>query len=162
MSKRKLRKAVRFLGGGQDLSPERYRKDAKRVSHEPGAAESTAGMGVERIARNDAIFREANDRIGEAAEDHRVEIRIPFTCECADPSCREIVRLTLAEYRQIRSDPRHFVNVAGHEASAQGWVEVVARTDGHVTVEKLGLAGEIVEELEGDAGLARRLRRGGG
>ena len=130
------------------------------MSHELGAAESTAGMGVERIARNDAIFREANDRIGDAAEHHQVDMRVPFICECADSSCREIIPLMLADYAQIRSDPRHFLNVAGHEASAQGWVEVVARTDGHVTVEKLGLAGEIVEELEGEVGLALRFGRG--
>lgn len=132
------------------------------MSHELGAAESTAGMGVERIARNDAIFREANDRIGDAAEHHQVDMRVPFICECADSSCREIIPLMLADYAQIRSDPRHFLNVAGHEASAQGWVEVVARTDGHVTVEKLGQAGEIVEELEGEEGLARRFRRADG
>ena len=128
------------------------------MSHEPGTAESTEGMAVERIARNDAIFREANEGIGEAAEEHHADMRIPFICECADPGCREIISLTQDEYRQIRSDPRHFVNVAGHEASAHGWVDVVARTDGHVTVEKLGQAGEIVEDLEGEEGLARRFK----
>lgn len=132
------------------------------MSHELGAAESTAGMGVERIARHDAIFREANEAIGDASQHHQVDMRIPFICECADSSCREIIPLMLAEYAQIRSDPRHFVNVSGHEASAQGWVEVVARTGGHVTVEKLGQAGEIVEELEGEVGVARRFGRGGG
>lgn len=131
------------------------------MSHEPGAPENTAGMGVERIARNDAIFREANEGIGEAAEDFPVATRIPFICECADPSCREIVRLTLDEYKQVRSDPRHFVNVPGHEATAHGWVEVVARTDGHVIVEKLGKAGEIVEELEGEDDVAGRFIRSG-
>jgi hypothetical protein len=132
------------------------------VSDEPGAAENTEGMGVERIARNDAIFREANEGIGQAAEDQRVDMRIPFICECADHSCREIVPLTLDEYTQIRSDPLHFVNAPGHEASAHGWAEVVARTNGHVTVEKLGQAGEIVEELEGEEGLVRRFRRADG
>ena len=132
------------------------------MSHEPGTAESTEGMAVERIARNDAIFREANEGIGEAAEEHHADMRIPFICECADPGCREIISLTQDEYRQIRSDPRHFVNVAGHEASAHGWVDVVAQTDGHVTVEKLGQAGDIVEDLESEEGLARRVRRGDG
>ena len=32
------------------------------------------GMGVERIARHDAIFREANDWIGDAAEHHQVDM----------------------------------------------------------------------------------------
>ena len=48
----------------------------------------------ERIAKNDAKFREANERISAAAEEHAVEgMRIPFICECADPTCMEIVRL---------------------------------------------------------------------
>jgi len=119
VSKRKPRKAVRFLGGGQDLNPEGYRKDALRVSHELGTAESTAGMGVERIARHDAIFREANDWIGDAAEHHQVDMRIPFICECADSSCREMIPLMLAEYAQIRIDPRHFLNVPGHDVGAR-------------------------------------------
>lgn len=132
------------------------------MSHEPGAAENTAGMGVERIARNDAIFREANEGISDVAEDQDFDdMRVPFICECADPGCREIVRLTLDEYREMRSDPRHFVNVPGHEASAHGWAEVVARRDGHVIVEKVGLAGEIVEELEDDDDVAGRFSRVG-
>lgn len=162
MSKPKPGKRGSVSGGWAGPNPERYRKDATGVSHEPGTAENTEGMGVERIARNDAIFREANEGIGDAAEEQPVDMRIPFICECADPSCREIIPLTLEDYTEIRSDPRHFVNVAGHEATAQGWVEVVAQTDGHVTVEKLGRAGEIAEELEGEKVLARRFRRGDG
>lgn len=104
---------------------------------------------AERVARNDAIFREANERIRDFAETSDIETPLPFICECADPECREIVQLTSGQYRELRSDPRHFVNVEGHQVAAGGWGEVVAQTDGHVTVEKLGRAGEIVEELEG-------------
>ena len=121
-----------------------------------GTAESTKGFSVERIARNDAIFREANDGISESAEAWGAGSRIPFLCECADEKCREIVRLTLQEYREVRSDPRHFVNTPGHEASAHGWAEVIARTDGYVTVAKIGRAGDITQMLAGDpAGLSR-------
>ena len=117
------------------------------MSDGPGSAESTDGFGAERIARNDAIFREANDQIGETAEEYGTQTSIPFLCECADQNCREIVRLTLEQYRDVRSDPRHFVNVPGHEASAHGWAEVIARTDGYVTVAKIGRAGDIAETL---------------
>jgi hypothetical protein len=115
---------------------------------ERGSAESTEGFSVERIARNDVIFREANERIGETAEELGAGMSIPFLCECADENCRD-VRLTMAEYRDLRSNPRHFVNTPGHEASAHGWAQVIARTDGHVTVAKIGRAGEIAEELAG-------------
>ena len=112
-------------------------------------ARRTRDMSAERIARNDAIFREANEQIRDFAETLDIQTPLAFICECADPECREIVQLTLEQYRELRSDPRHFVNVEGHQVAAGDWGEVVAQTDGHVTVEKLGRAGEIVEQLEG-------------
>jgi hypothetical protein len=102
-----------------------------------------------RMARNDAIFRDANERIRAAAEDHDLaQGPIPFICECADPGCHALVRLTLTDYRQLRENPRYFVNVRGHEAGKSN-VEVVAQGDGFVVIEKLGEAGEIAERLAG-------------
>lgn len=101
---------------------------------------------AERVARNDAMFREANEQIRNAAERLGFEQEaIPFVCECADPNCREIVRLPLDEYRRVRGNDRHFLNVPGHAESAQGHAKVVAEADGYVLVEKIGLAGELVE-----------------
>ena len=127
------------------------------MAEDHGTEQSTAGFSVERIARNDATFREANEGIQNAAEDAAFEddVPVPFLCECADQTCCEIVRLSLDEYRMVRADPRLFVNVPGHEASAHGWVEVVARRDGHVIVEKLGRAGEITTQLEDETLLPR-------
>ena len=115
---------------------------------EHGSAANTAGMGAERIARNDAIFREANEGIGDAADELGIPGLIPFVCECADPACRDLVRLSLEDYQSIRSDPRLFVNAVGHEQAGQGWAEVVAQSDGHVVVEKVGRAGVVAEQLE--------------
>lgn len=84
--------------------------------------------------------------------------QVPFLCECADPNCRELVFLTLGEYQLMRSDPRLFVNVPGHQASAHGWAEAVAGRDGHVVVEKVGLAGDLAEELEDEELLPGRER----
>jgi hypothetical protein len=120
------------------------------MGEEHGTELSTVGLSVERIARNDATFREANEGIRDVADREGIGDvdPVPFVCECADPGCRELVRLSLEEYGMIRADPRLFVNVPGHEASAQGWAEVVARRDGHVVVEKVGRAGDIAVELE--------------
>lgn len=115
-----------------------------------GTDHSTAGLSAERIARNDAIFRNANEGISEAAEAVEMEDRVPFICECADPACREIVQLSMQEYREIREDPRLFLNVPGHEASAQGWAQVVEKHDRYVVVLKVGPAGEVAEQLEGE------------
>jgi hypothetical protein len=115
-----------------------------------GTDHSTAGLSAERIARNDAIFRNANEGISEAAEAVEMEDRVPFICECADPACREIVQLSMPEYRKIREDPRLFLNVPGHEASAQGWGQVVETHGRYVAVAKVGPAGEVAEQLEGE------------
>ena len=102
---------------------------------------------AERIARNDALFREANERIREKAEEYGVET-VPFICECADPTCRAIVRMPLEQYTAIREHPRRFLNVPGHEVSAKGHATPVADGEGYRVVEKIGLAGEIAEALD--------------
>ncbi|MDQ3824122.1 MAG: hypothetical protein M3321_12865 [Actinomycetota bacterium] len=105
----------------------------------------------ERIAANNARFRDANEHIRDAAVEHGVTASIPFICECPDETCMEIVRIELDEYRAVREHPRRFVNAPGHDRAAGSSVRVVSEHDGHVVVEKVGLAGEIAEELAGGA-----------
>lgn len=103
---------------------------------------------AERVARNDAIFREANEGIGAAAQEYSIEGPLPFICECAEPTCQEIVRLDLAAYEAIRAVPTHFINAPGHDSAAGPWAEVVEPRDGYDLVEKVGRAAEIAEELD--------------
>ena len=77
------------------------------------------------------------------------EESVPFICECADPACVEIVQMTMKEYREIREDPRTFLNVPGHEASAQGWAQVIESHDRYVgdpadpgVADELGIQGQ--------------------
>lgn len=102
----------------------------------------------ERVARNDATFREANEGIEKAGTKYEVLDQIPFICECADENCRELLVLSIGEYEEIRQNPRHFLNVPGHVRSAQGAAEVVSDRGRYTIVEKTGLAGEIVERLD--------------
>jgi hypothetical protein len=67
---------------------------------------------------------------------------VPFLCECGDPDCRELVRLTAEEYAAGRITPRHFLLARGH-SFAMGLI--VAEHDAYVVVEKTGAAGEIAE-----------------
>lgn len=120
------------------------------MSEEHGSDKSTAGLSAERIGRNDAIFRKANEGIGAVAEAQGFEEGVPFVCECADPACRELIRMGLDEYRTVRDDPRLFLNVPGHQASSQGWGQVVAAHEHYVVVEKVGPAAQVVEQLEGE------------
>jgi hypothetical protein len=99
----------------------------------------------ERIARNDAVFRDANERIRASAEAYDAET-VPFLCECADLGCRTVILLQLSEYESIRASGRRFLNAPGHEETLHG--KVVERHRGHVVVEKEERAGEVAEALD--------------
>ena len=87
----------------------------------------------ERIARNEALFREVNERVREVYPGDE-EDQVGFLCECGRESCTETVVLSIAEYEDVRSDPRHFVVTPGHEI---GDVErSAAEGDRYVVVEK--------------------------
>jgi hypothetical protein len=102
----------------------------------------------ERIAKNDSLFREANERIESVAEEQGLTVHpVPFICECAELQCTEITPLTLEEYWHVRSNPRWFINAPGHDSAGLGAVAVVEDHDSYVVVEKQGHAGEVAEAL---------------
>ena len=103
---------------------------------------------AERVALNDATFRAANESIADAADSIGVEGLLPFICECADTRCTSLLRLTRTEYEAVRADPTRFINVAGHERSAQGWASVVESHERYTVVEKLGEAADVVAETD--------------
>jgi hypothetical protein len=77
------------------------------------------GARDERLAGNEALFREVNERVAEVAQ-HFVEgaataDRVAFTCECGRASCTEPVAMTVVEYEAVRSEATHFAVVPGHE-----------------------------------------------
>ena len=71
----------------------------------------------ERLAQNEALFRDVNERIAENADRFGVE-KTEFVCECADPSCTERVVVTLAEYESVRAKPTTFLLAPGHDEPA--------------------------------------------
>jgi hypothetical protein len=105
---------------------------------------------VERATQNEVRFREANETI----EERRVElgvdgVRVPYLCECEDPSCREILRLTADEYRGARESDQHFLLASGHPYRSGS---VVAENDGYVVVKKTGAAAEVIAREESGRG----------
>jgi hypothetical protein len=101
----------------------------------------------ERLARNEAFFRDINERIREAvgtqgADGHVYE----FICECSDPACVERVSMTTAEYERIRSEGNRFVLAVGHDMASIE--DVVAANADHVVVEKVGTAGAVAQSLD--------------
>jgi hypothetical protein len=113
--------------------------------------ETSSGAAVgsaERVARNEATFRSANEAIEAAAARSELEEPLPVLCECADPACTEILRLSVQQYEEVRAEPRWFVNAVGHEVNSGAWGRVVAEREGYVIVAKSGEAGEIAAELD--------------
>lgn len=102
-------------------------------------------LNAERIARNQATFREANQRIIAAAGKIGVDPHVvPFICECADSSCTVVLLIDLSEYAAVRRHPRRFLHAPGHDDSVGVPVEVHPN---YVVVEKRGVAGEVAEGL---------------
>jgi hypothetical protein len=104
----------------------------------------------ERVAENNARFRQANERIQAVATRHDVEMPVPFLCECADPTCVEILRIERTEYEAVRADPRRFLSAPGHDRVDGSAARVVSEQPGWIVVEKVGHAGEVAEELAGE------------
>ena len=71
----------------------------------------------ERIAENETRFRTANEDLLHRWEGMEIEPgqQTPFICECGDTECAQVMRLTLAEYEAVRSDPNTFAVVPGHD-----------------------------------------------
>lgn len=104
-------------------------------------------LSAERIAHNEHLFRVANQQIDAAAVEQGLRLPVPFICECADPTCTELLRIQPTAYRELRENPRRFFVVSGHEGDATALVE---RGEGYEVVEKLGHAGAVAERLAGE------------
>jgi hypothetical protein len=100
-----------------------------------------------RVARNEALFRQVNERIEEVNQKVGDDSFSDFLCECGDDDCTAPVSLTLAEYERIRSDPTHFVIANGHEKV--DLEQVIDKNERYSVVEKFaGEAGRIAVETD--------------
>jgi hypothetical protein len=101
----------------------------------------------QRLAVNEALFREVNERIREISDTFgRDDETYDFLCECSDPSCTKRVAVTRAEYEAVRSNATRFLVAKGH---ALPEIEsVVQRAEDHVVVEKEGAAADIAIHLD--------------
>jgi hypothetical protein len=71
-------------------------------------------LSAERLARNQALFREVNERLFEVVTATTVSFR-ECICECSNPGCTKSLAVTTSEYEAIRSNPKHFLIARGHE-----------------------------------------------
>jgi hypothetical protein len=101
----------------------------------------------ERIARNEASFRDINERLSEGLQQlpDNPE-RLEFICECGRQECEEHVQLSLGEYEQVRQDSRRFAVVRGHVIPDAE--DVVSSHEWFDVVEKVGEAIELTDEAD--------------
>ncbi len=67
----------------------------------------------DRIAKNEAVFREVNERIGGLTPDQLQSFEI--VCECGDGECYQSLETSSADYVRVRANATHFFVVPGHE-----------------------------------------------
>lgn len=101
------------------------------------------GKKQRRAACDEATIRDVNEGIERGQWPGDEDTPIGFRCECARLGCNQLVELTVREYGEIRSRPRRFVVVPGHELP--GVETVIAARPGYVIVEKLDQAREVDE-----------------
>jgi len=101
-----------------------------------------------RIAENQSLFREANEKIESGAEAMHFHHDVPFICECADTRCTAIVRLDLHEYENVREHARRFFVIPEHADIAKDAdaAVVVANHADYTVLDKIGVAGKIAEQ----------------
>jgi hypothetical protein len=101
----------------------------------------------ERFARNQALFREVNERIESLAEpDTATDELALFTCECANLACTKRIQASLDEYELVRSQPTWFLVAPGHlDLEVE---EVIAEREQFWIVEKRRAAGEAARALD--------------
>jgi hypothetical protein len=98
---------------------------------------------TERVGKNEAVFREVNERINDVTRDKTAE----YLCECGRATCTETIQMTVADYEALRTDPTHFAVLPGHEIPDVE--DVVARNAGFLVVQKkAGDAASLAAELD--------------
>ena len=82
---------------------------------------------------NEATFRRVNEGMEAGQEPDGL---LAFFCECGRLGCNKLIELTRPEYEDVRSNPRRFAVIDGHQIEEVE--DVVGRTERYIVVEKRG------------------------
>jgi hypothetical protein len=104
----------------------------------------------ERLARNETVFREVNERIEELTREggqigfsSSKRDLLEVLCECGNQDCTELLSVSISEYERVRQEPTHFLFAPGHAIPE---IEEVVRSEREY---------EVVRKLAGEGELAR-------
>ena len=111
-----------------------------------------------RKVSNEIQLRKLNERI----EEHHLRVKptvAAWVCECADETCAQPVKMTIAEYEAVRAEPTYFAVAEGHVVP--DIERVVEKHDRYTVVEKVDPeAAQAAEERLIDADLFVTRRHG--
>jgi hypothetical protein len=101
-----------------------------------------------RLGRNEALFREVNERIERVSQSLQVATEsFKILCECGDTSCTDQLEVSLPEYERIRRDSTLFFVRPGHEQPEVD--DAIEHTKNYDVVRKKpGEAAEIARDLD--------------
>jgi hypothetical protein len=88
----------------------------------------------QRVAKNEILFREVNERIRDVGAELEADEPTDFLCECGSESCTEPITLTLSEYEGVRQEATSFAIVPGHQVA--DLETVVSQNERFAVVEK--------------------------
>jgi hypothetical protein len=101
----------------------------------------------QRLAQNEALFREVNEKVQAIAAAHGDDEHVyEFYCECANADCSMQLSATIAEYEAVRAHPTRFIVAPEHWLPEVETVE--AKHEAFWVIEKHGDAGRLVEHLD--------------
>jgi hypothetical protein len=102
---------------------------------------------ADRAARNEALFRRVNERVEEVNQAFESILGdSDFFCECADIECMDKIRMSLADYEELRQVSTHFAVKPGHDDPETE--RVVEQRSGYLIVQKVGHAGKRADDLD--------------
>jgi hypothetical protein len=98
-----------------------------------------------RIAKNEALFREVNERLRDLnASLGSGNGSFELLCECGDDRCFTKLEVSTTEYERVRGDATQFLVKPGHELV--DLEEVVSRANDYWIVRKRAEAAEVAEQ----------------
>ena len=103
---------------------------------------------LDRVSRNEAMYRAVNREIEHVSEElgEGPRDRLEVICECGQGGCSETLDLTVREYDDAHAQRDRFVVAPGHED--EQLEHVVKRTERYLVVDKFGEAERIAEQQE--------------
>ena len=99
-------------------------------------------VSLERLARNQALFREVNERLLELTEGFQ-DGSMQFVCECSNEDCTQTVTMNHDDYESVRAHSTFFVITSGHEILEVE--KIIDRRNGWTIVQKVTASDYAVE-----------------